>query len=455
MAKIVDPDLLNQGTEIIFDTANRTVELVVAGNLSNDGVALQCVYSFSKEEWKSDNALNNIPFPLKPIDGPSGTQFDLIYGWSWKNVVTTGLIRDGGWAMRDGAGASQEEWMNLTSLGAFDNSNADQAYYTQGDIDSPTDIDLTGEVNQAIQVFGDATHGDFDYRGDFIIFLREEAKKYDSYDLIVEQGISALTYKKYALPLSNEPDLKVTHDDATVGGAAYANVDITYHTVNQDRIVGGVTKHFRKIIEGDNLTLEQIYEKVMYLERQTTDIDEGTGAVRGDTSDTLIYFVGSELYCKNSVFIDNIQSADLNRIYFIDEEGNDVSYPYASAGKIAFNPALQNDTDAFFQMYFKNDDDGDNLGADYGTDNAVIVKDKDGANISGDIGGLLEKNFSYDYDGNVQRGAASAGVDAPVVIVGMGLGTGQFVIAEITIGRSKTNNASLVANDELTYSNPA
>ncbi len=168
MAKIIDPDDLNQSTEIIFDTTAKTIQLLVAGNLSNDGVAIQCIYSFSKEEWKTDSTLIKHPFPLKPIDGPSGTQFNLGDGWSWADATTTGLIRDGGWALKDGAGVSMEEWMNVTSLG----SATGTAYYTQGDADSPTDIDLANEVNQAIQIYGDSSHGDFDYRGDFVIFAR-------------------------------------------------------------------------------------------------------------------------------------------------------------------------------------------------------------------------------------------------------------------------------------------
>jgi len=37
MAIIFDPDNLNDGTEIVIDTTAKTVKLVVAGNLSEDG----------------------------------------------------------------------------------------------------------------------------------------------------------------------------------------------------------------------------------------------------------------------------------------------------------------------------------------------------------------------------------------------------------------------------------
>ena len=57
MALITDPDNLNQGTEITIDTAALTIALTVTGNLSNDGAAGQALYSFLKEEWKTDASL--------------------------------------------------------------------------------------------------------------------------------------------------------------------------------------------------------------------------------------------------------------------------------------------------------------------------------------------------------------------------------------------------------------
>jgi hypothetical protein len=60
-------------------------------------------------------------------------------------------------------------------------------------------------------------------------------------------------------------------------------------------------------------------------------------------------------------------------------------------------------------------------------------------------------DVSYDYDGNVQRGAASAAKDAPITAVAIGLSTGQYVSATGTIARSKANSISLVAPLERNY----
>jgi len=69
MAKIVDPDDLNQGVEItITPGLSGTIKLNPgSGNLSMDGVTLQCIYSFLKEEWETDSNLINYPFPIKSI----------------------------------------------------------------------------------------------------------------------------------------------------------------------------------------------------------------------------------------------------------------------------------------------------------------------------------------------------------------------------------------------------
>lgn len=455
MAKILDPDDLTQALEITFNTAAKTITLAIAGNLSTDGVALQCIYSFCKEEWKNDDALIKHPFPMEPVDGPSGTQFDLISGWDWGDTTTHELIRDGGWALKDSAGVSQEEWMNLTSLGSFDDAGVDKAYYVQVDGADPTDIVLTGEVNQAIKTYGDATHGNFDYRGYFKIFLREEAKLFDEYDLITEQAITALTYKKYALPLSNSTDLKVTHTDAEVAIAPYTAIDITYFGTDQLRDIGGTDYNFRTIIDGDSKTLEQIYEKIQYQLRQITDIDEGAGTVRGDIADKLLRFVGDTIVTSNGVFIDNLLATDINDIDIYDTGGTLRQFPYAAAGVLNFSTTLSGDADAIYRMFFTNDDTGDNTGRDYGTDTAMLVDDNGGIDISGNISASTQIAFSYDYDGNVQRGAASASTDAPVTVVALGLSTGQFVVATGTIERSKSNVITLTAAQERTYNNPA
>lgn len=464
MAKIVDPDDLNQGTEItITPGASGTITLNPgSGNLVYaDGVTGQAVYSFMKEEWKTDANLIKFPFPLIAI---TEEQFELIDAWNWADQTTKNTIRDAGWALKNDAGDSREEYMNVTTLGSFLDSVNDRAYYVQATPASaatPTDTVFAGEVNQAVKIFGNTNYGNFDYRDLFIIFLREQAKTYDKYDLLTEQNLTALTYKKYALPLANASDaVKITHTDAQIAsGANYQNIDISYYTSQQARTIGASTYYFHVIIDGDNQESELIYEKVQYLLRQTTNINfnlvtSGAGyLIRGDIADGLLQFIGDTLRTQyvpgwGGVYIDNFNVQDINALEFTDDTQTIRTFPFTATGTLDFNSNLVDDAAAEYWMFFTS------IGASaYGTTDAILVEDTNDNTISG-FASAASIAFTFDYDGNTQGGRTPA-TDAPVTVVAIGLGTAQYVRTTSTITRATGQSIALVAALERNYSNPA
>ena len=439
MALITDPDLLAQGTEVVFDTANKTIQLVKAGDLTDDGVTLQAVYSFCKEQWKSDATLIKFPFPLVAI---TEQKFDLVNGWDFKDATTRNLLRYAGWALKDTSNVSLEEYMGFVTLGSI--GSTDQIYYQQSSTGSATNVVLTGAANQAVKIYGDATHGNFDYRSYFKCFVRTYQKLYDQSQLSAI-GQSSVTYQVYSFPLGNSADLKITHADATMTSAPYNGMTITYFGSNQSRTIGASSYNFNVIIDGNGGTKEQIYEFVQYQLRQSTDIDNGAGTVTGKTASSLLKFVGDTLVTSNGVYIDDFATTDTNSIEFYDVGGVKRTFPYVAAGTISFNENLVNDTNAIYRMYFT---------SGFGSASAILVNDKDAVAISGNVGGSASKSFTFDYDGNTQ-GGRTAGTDAPVTIVAIGLSTGQYVKATGTITRSNANSFSLVSSLERNYSNPA
>jgi len=235
MALITDPDLLS-GTEVVITTADRKIQLVIAGNLSTDGVTLQCLYSYLKEEWKNDSNLIKYPFPMQAI---TEEKFELINSWDFKDSTTRELIRTGGWALKDDAGVSLEEYSCIISLGSI--GATDQVYYQQSVGGSATNIVLTGVVNQAIKVYGDVTHGNFNYRTYFKIFVRTQAKSYSSASLS-DIGVTTMTYQTYRFPLANASDLKITHvDSQIIGQSPYFGTSVGSGT---DGTVTGSTSGF-------------------------------------------------------------------------------------------------------------------------------------------------------------------------------------------------------------------
>ena len=176
MAIITDPDLLSisptidgagpgQPTGSVFiDPGNLTIELISttdgatqAGANSNlvaaDGVTLQALYSFLKEEWKDDSAslnLINYPFPMEAI---TSEQFEFINGWTLKdtNTASRTYIRTGGWAERSAAGVVNREFMGVITLGNIEANH--RVYYAWSGAGRKTDYTYLAQVNEAISIY--------------------------------------------------------------------------------------------------------------------------------------------------------------------------------------------------------------------------------------------------------------------------------------------------------------
>ena len=448
MALIIDPDNLNDGTEIVISTAAKTVQLVETGNLSSDGVTVKCVYSKLKELWKTNTTYIKYAFPMTPIHDE---QFEMMNSWDWADDTTRYLLRNGGWALKDASGNSLEEWAGIISLGTLGGS--DQAYFQQEDGGNPVNFQLTGAVNQAIKIYGDASHGDFDYRDYLKLFCREYAKTY-AFSQLSEIGITTLTYQAYRFPLSNTSDAKITHDDNTIDTQSpYTGMSIEWFAAAQQRDIGGTNYDFHIIIDGNSGTAEQIYEFTQRQLRKDSDIDNGTGTKIGKVASSLLRFVGDTLYTiaisEGGTFIDSFQEADINRLVFVDDTDTERTYPYTAVLTISLGDNLVNDSNAKYWVYFTT-----NPGGNYGSDNAILVQDADDQDITGTVSGSSSKQHTFDYDNNNQ-GGRTPGTDADITAVAIGLDTAQFVKATATIQKSVANAVSLVAPLERNYSNPS
>jgi hypothetical protein len=207
-------------------------------------------------------------------------------------------------------------------------------------------------------------------------------------------------------------------------------------------------------------TAEQIYTKIQYLLRQDADIDETGGSIIGKTADELLNFVGDTLVCgsktpNNSngggsgVIIEGFLSADTNRIEFYDNTATKRTFPYVAVLTINFGDNLRLDGSAKYWVYFTT---LPGAGNDFGESGAVIVEDNFGVDMAGNVGGATSIQKTFNYDGNTQ-GGRTAGTDAGITVVGIGLSTGQYVKATGTIARSTANSISLVAALERNYAN--
>lgn len=446
MAIIIDPDNLALTTDIVIDTTAKTIEILTTGAVSNagstGGVSGQALYSWLKEQWKTSATFIKYPFPMEAI---TPEQFEFKDGWAPKDDTTRNLIRSAGWAEKNTSGVTLRKYMGVVSLGSI--GATDQPYF-RWNTGSKVNFAFQGPINQAVQIYGDATNGNFDYSdgGDtFTIYVREQGKTYGSSNNTAI-GAATLTYQTYRFPLSNATDLKVTTDDATIASSAPWNqITVEFFGTDQNRNIDGTSAPFRIIVTdaSGSASTKQIYEKIQYELRQNADIDAGAGSVIGATADAILSFVGETLVGATSVAIDGLNANYLNSVELYDKNGVKRLYPFVAAGTINFG-SNAGSGDFKYVMYF-------NTG--FGSDSAIIVNDKDGTPITGTYAGS-PVSFTFAYDTNTQ-GGRTAGTDAAVKLVGLGLTGGQYVSVDATITRTAGQSVLLAPAIERNYSNPA
>jgi hypothetical protein len=517
VTKIVDPDQLNQATEVVISTAGKTIQLLAAGNLSNSspgstsGVTLQALYSFLKEEWKSDNALNKFKFPLQMFTKTDG-QF--INGWAFADATSRTLVRDAGWT------EGSNEYAGIISLGSFD-SDTDQAYYANvvGYDQTTTDFDKSGNLNEAILITGFT-----DYLKPF---LRIEAKTYAEYNLLTEQGLTLLEPVLYRLPLANATDLKVSETDTnidsnspytgmkvnylagagftTAAAQSYSQGDVvqdgagrwafcsvagtldasgaadytnnggtgTFQAYDGEVQIGTSYYAFNRIVDCNNGTAAEAYNWVQRQLRKTSDInadDSPTAGQRsgltiyGNVAASLGYYLGDQLISGDGVAFTNFNSNSTNVItqtsIEVDGGGIDpvtllplgttpVTYPFTAAGTLEFSANLvsEPDADTRYTMYFTSAN-----GNDFDSANAIIVNDDGGSPIDGQIT-AASINWDFAYTTNAQ-GGRTPDTDAAVTVVAQGLNGAQWVLVTYTITKNTGQTISVNASDERNYSNP-
>jgi hypothetical protein len=156
----------------------------------------------------------------------------------------------------------------------------------------------------------------------------------------------------------------------------------------------------------------------------------------------ICWFVGATLYSR--AFFTPI-AADLNDVVFIDDNGVEREFPYASAGTLGFNTPLTSGGTGYYSLYYATTPGGD----DFGEGTAIIVKDKDGVDITGTISGASIP-FTFDFSNNTQGGYAGS-TNRDVVLAWGNPGSAKPGISTGQIIQSKGIVISAVAESDPSY----
>lgn len=402
MAMITDPDDLIVGTNLTFNFSAKTFELPDGGSLvAKDGVDGNALWSKFVDLWATAT-YRPYDFPMNKVDNRSGQYVfgrdpgGNYNGWKPGSDATRQKIRNAGWSEYSSVGVLNRVYFGAVLQGGV--SAGAQLYFQRVSGGAAINYTFTDLPNEAIQVFGDASNGNFDNRTFFKSFCREYGYTYDDVSL-TDISESATGAFKLPFGINTTADLKLTANDAAMTGSPYVDVTIGYFSANQNKTIGAGSYPFKKVIDNTiGATRQQIYTKMQYLLRQATDInaDGDAGTVTGKTADLICWFVGDKLYTR--AFFTPIP-ADLNDVIYIDDNGVEREFPYASAGNMTFNAPLVAGGTGYYSMYYLTTPGGD----DFGEGTAVLVKDKDGNDITGTITGATVP-FTFDWSNNSQGG---------------------------------------------------
>ena len=433
MATVTDPDNLKLSANprgsspdgnVYIDPAGPTIQLIATDDTGGwvdansftkkEGVSLQALYSFLKQQWK-DNDVNDFYNYLFPMEAITSEQFEFINDWEPADDASRSYIRTGGWTEKTAAGVEKQSWMGVITLGSIGATQSPYYAWFDGNGDegsdfltNPSSFQFTGIVNEPVKVYGDASNGNVDYRDDqLFLYIRPDTEgtsgnvtgyTFDSSSTAEIGAGAGVTYQVYRFPLTTTTDLNISLTDTEVGALITAkSLEIEFDGTFSSSILpvelSGGPYNFTHIIRsgsGDsaNLTPSEVYNFVQYQLRQDADIDVGAGNRNGQLTEELVRFVGStlETFAINSgtegVLIDNFNQNEISNLAFRDNTNSLKIFPTISAGNISFNNRVSDDPSARFWMFYTTANSGANV---YPGATALIVTDYNGADISGYI----------------------------------------------------------------------
>ncbi len=392
----LDGSGIGVSADLWLDTANVEIQLATGNNLSQPtGISLQNLYSFIIESRYANDELMPYHDPVVAISATAG-EFELRRGWHLKDNTTRDLIRDGGLAQYSAANALEIEWLNITGLGNL--ATAATPYYWQSDVTNPTIVEAinSGLPNQLVQVFGDASNGNFDLRTFLKLSIRAQGENTVTYDLAAEQDLSSLNPQRYFIPLTTTANPNITIADTAIdansdgaadiapfdgmsvtyldgtGFTAWANstvyaanavvsdggrwyittaggtssgtgvgddTGVTWAAYSGERQIDGSYYAFNIIYDANNGTLEQMTAYLFWLVRQDVDIDAGSANRTGRVADRIATTRGSDLIMATGGVVDSFAiAAQLTHIP-VDVGGTERPYPAPPVGFSAANVA--------------------------------------------------------------------------------------------------------------------
>jgi len=303
------------GSDINIVAFKKTYEFTEVAALSFiDGCQGIVLASKLVDMWDTLD-LDKYDRPFTSIE-PRAKSLASLNGWEPHNQDTIDAIRDTAMEIRDTATAAARQIYALWSSGDLNETTDQFNFWPSSDaaITAPTAAVMQGYMNQMFLIYDLAGADNRNSNAGITWFTRcaEFGKT-----IVMQEHI--VNYAEI-MPVSaaNAVDPKLVASDGTVGaGGIYALINITDATLDYSGDVDGSPFDFDILLEGDNQLNQTVHEKINYLLRQPTDVNESVDEVlRGDKQWPITTFSG-EVFTVVGYLL-NYSAAQRNDLRVID-----------------------------------------------------------------------------------------------------------------------------------------
>lgn len=313
------------GSDINVVAFKKTYQFLAAGGLSFvDGVQGLVLASKMVDLWDSTD-LDKYDPAFTSIE-PRAKSIASINGWEWHDASTFGAIRDTALEVRASKTSSATKICALLRSTSNAHAGTDQMtnwFGGDAELTAPNNFVMTGYANQLVLIYDYNNGTPIDQRGSWYTRLAVEGKT-----TVMEQH--NLQYAEiYPISAANAIDPKLTVPDATIAAGGIFN--LIKFNLDADSVFAGlvnsISYNFTGYIEGDSQSNEAVHQKIAYLWRQPTNINnDGAGPTRrGDKQWPITSFSGDAFTVK--AYLQNYKAAQRNNLTLVDNTATSRAWP--------------------------------------------------------------------------------------------------------------------------------
>jgi len=429
---------------IFFDTTNGLIEFIDKQELSQVnlgsglednpldqtlGIKLEAVYAFENQERASDETLRKFDRWLSGSFKFAGA-YDFINSRKPATDADREIIRGSGWTEFASDGGTDRIYFGNKGLSNIEATS--QPYYQLAVGGAPTDFAKVGQFDEAVQVYGntgntpsDSGAGNFDTRTYEAVSVRTYGYNYDRKETTTDLGITELGPYSTGFAVNETPHLTTDpvtdHPLADVyGGSQVAPwTGVTLEELDTPTTKSGFNETdgtFTWILNNTNGTPATLDEMVAYLDAiaqtdddinaHSTNVTNGKRVGVWYSYDAQGRIVTDAPFASEGLFLDNVPTADQQRIVFTDDNGNTKTYPFNVQVEATVGAVAKADANAWYHSHFA---------AAFNTSGAVTVQDSSSTDVKGLASSADANNkiiFNFDYDGDTLGGTAGTDKDA-------------------------------------------